>query len=76
MKTFNLEEFIAFCESKGDTWYDATNASICALGQYGLRGVVSDDLLGVPSEVYGRIINMNPDTFSALALRLKELRDA
>lgn len=67
-----IADFAAFARSKGDEPYTFIMASQCALAQFGIPGVASFDLKGVPMEAYDAA-GVHPYTFSALADRLEAL---
>lgn len=77
-----IQEFAAFCRTKGDEEYEACSPSVCALAQFGHPGVIIGGSLkgyfdragvAVPSGAYEAAVHYEPHTFSALADRLEAL---
>lgn len=72
-----ISEFAAFCRTKGDERYCASDTFNCAVAQYGYVGALHPDVPQVPkaafdAAVYGETGD-GSGTFSALADRLEAL---
>lgn len=76
---FDLEKFRAFVAGKpAEETYDACNSKACALGQFGLRGVIwpHAQAMGMSEPLYDAITCERPFTFGALLDRLNTLTPA
>lgn len=69
-----ISEFAAFCRTKGDASYVASDAGICALAQFGYPGLDSFTCghAGVPFRAL-RAACVPPHNYASLATRLESL---
>lgn len=71
-----ITEFAAFCRGKGGKQYDCTDASKCALAQFGYPDVQMHELGAVPPDAFRSAVFLDGSgysLFSALADRLDAL---